>query len=82
MNDRVVVLVREGCHLCRDAVETATDVCRRRGVGVIITDVDADPDLRARYTDHVPVTIVDGTVFSYWFLDGARLEQALASAPD
>ena len=31
-DDRVVVLVRQGCHLCDDAVVTIADVCAERGV--------------------------------------------------
>ena len=31
-DDRVVVLVRQGCHLCDDAVAIITDVCAERGV--------------------------------------------------
>ena len=40
----------------------------------------SDDDLRARWTDHVPVTFVDGRVLSYWVLDADRLRAALASA--
>ncbi len=41
-------------------------------------DVDTDPELRATYTDHVPVTIVDGDVLSYWFVDQEQLAAALS----
>ncbi len=75
---RVVVFVRDGCHLCADALETVARVCAEFGVGWTSVDVDADPKLRARHTDHVPVTMVDGRQLARWFLDEASLRAALA----
>ena len=37
-----------------------------------------DDALRAEFTDHVPVTFVDGEQFSLWFVDRERLAAALA----
>ena len=75
---RVVVLVRDGCHLCDDALVIVRDVCQERDVPWQAVDVDSDDDLRARYTDHVPVTFVDGRQHSLWFVDAAALGSALA----
>lgn len=75
---RVVVLVREGCHLCDDALGIIETVCRDAGASWQAVDVDADPELRARYTDHVPVTFVDGAQHALWFVDAAELAGALA----
>lgn len=76
---RVVVLVREGCHLCTDAEAVIATVCRELNVSWQAVDVDADADLRARYTDHVPVTFVDGVQHALWFVDADALRAALAS---
>lgn len=78
---RVVVLTRTGCHLCGEAEATATAVCGAAGVAWQAIDVDTDEKLRARYTDHVPVTFVDQQLLSYWFLDGEALRTALAADP-
>lgn len=75
---RVVVLVRDGCHLCDDALVIVRAVCQERGVSWQAVDVDSDVDLRARYTDHVPVTFVDGRQHALWFVDAAALGSALA----
>ncbi|MFP5416106.1 MAG: glutaredoxin family protein [Actinomycetes bacterium] len=75
---RVVVLVRQGCHLCDDAVVVVDSVCRERGVPWRAVDVDSDPELRARYTDHVPVTFVDGRQHALWFVQAGLLAEALA----
>jgi hypothetical protein len=76
--DGVVVLVRQGCHLCDDALTVVADVCSAAGRTWTTVDVDTDPELRATYTDHVPVTIVDGDVLSYWFVDQELLAAALS----
>ena len=73
---RVVVLTRQGCHLCDEALAIIETVCRERGVPWQAVDVDSDPELKAAYTDHVPVTFVDGQQFSLWFVDAERLADA------
>jgi hypothetical protein len=76
--DRVLVLTRAGCHLCDQAVEVVARVCAETGTGWSTRDVDADPELRRRYTDEVPVTFVDGAQHDFWAVDPARLRAALA----
>lgn len=73
---RVVVIVRDGCHLCVDAVAIAERVCTEFGASFGTLDVDADPAL-AEHSDHVPVTLVDGRRLAIWFLDEALLRAAL-----
>ncbi len=53
---QIALYSRAGCHLCHDAEALLT----RLGLPFDSVDVDADPDLRARYTDCVPVVVVDG----------------------
>lgn len=74
---RVLVLVRDGCHLCDEAVAIVRAVCGETGDGWATRDVDADPELRRRYTDEVPVTFVDGAQHDYWRVDPTRLRAAL-----
>lgn len=74
--ERVVLLTRRGCHLCDDAIavlEARLEVGQWRCL-----DVDAHDELRQKWTDHVPVTFVDGQLLAYWTLDGALLADALA----
>lgn len=51
------------------------------GVPVEVRDVDADPHgdpgFRARWTDHVPVVLLDGERHSLWYVDEAELATAL-----
>jgi glutaredoxin len=75
--ERVLVLVRDGCHLCEEAVAVVDVVCAETGTEYALRDVDADPDLQQRYTEQVPVTFVDGRQHAVWRVDPARLRAAL-----
>ena len=52
----VVLYSRKGCHLC----DVAADLLRRHGLEFELIDVDADPELRQRYNECVPVVVIDG----------------------
>lgn len=52
----VTIFTRRGCHLC----EEAEAVLVRHGLAPALIDIDADPALRDRYTDCVPVVEIDG----------------------
>ena len=75
---RVVVLTRQGCHLCDQAIEVVAAVCAETGDCYVTQDVDSDPELVRRYSDQVPVTFVDGTQHDVWRVDPARLRAALS----
>jgi hypothetical protein len=78
MTARVVVLTRQGCHLCEQAIEVVATVCAKTGDSYTTRDVDADPELLRQYSDQVPVTFVDGAQHDFWRVDPARLRAALA----
>jgi hypothetical protein len=75
---RVLVLVRQGCHLCEQALDVVAAVCAEVGAGYATRDIDSDPELVRRYTDEVPVTFVDGAQHDFWRVDPGRLRAALA----
>ena len=80
---RVTVLVRPRCRTCDRMVGVVEEICRRVGEPWEVVDIDdpaADPELRAEFTDAVPVTLVDGHEVGSWTLDPAALERALAGA--
>ena len=74
---RVLILVRDGCHLCEEAVAVVDAVCAETRTEYALRDVDADPELQQRYTDQVPVTFVDGRQHDVWRVDPDRLRAAL-----
>lgn len=77
---RVQLYVRQGCHLCDVAEATAREVCTETGEALELVDIDADPLLRERWTDQVPVTMVDGRQHDFWRVDPDRLRAALHAA--
>jgi glutaredoxin len=52
----IVVYTRPGCHLC----DVAKEVLARHGLAFSEVDIDADPELRSRYDQCVPVVVIDG----------------------
>lgn len=76
---RVLLLTRSGCHLCVDAEAVVRSACEDLGVLWRSVDVDSDETLRARFTDHVPVTFVDQRLLSYWFVDDGVLRGTLTT---
>jgi glutaredoxin len=60
----VTLYTRHGCHLCTHA--TAIILATRSADFVLEEiDIDADPDLRERYTNDVPVVAING-VDVFW----------------
>jgi hypothetical protein len=55
------MVTREGCHLCDEMAALLNDVLPPYGLAWSPRDVDAEPELRARFTDVVPVLLRDGT---------------------
>ena len=74
---RVVVLGREGCHLCEDVVEVVARVAGELGVGWVERSIVGDADLLTRYRELIPVVLVDGVELSHWRVDEAALRAAL-----
>jgi glutaredoxin len=52
----IVLYTRQGCHLC----DGAAQVLARHGLQFASVDIDADPELRRRYDQCVPVVVIDG----------------------
>lgn len=78
---RIRILGRAGCHLCDVAREIVEVVALEAETDFVEVDVDADPMLRARYGDLVPVVLVDGVEHSHFRVDAARLRAALGTGP-
>lgn len=79
---RVEFITRAGCHLCDEAHGVVAAVCGELGVSWQTRDIDTDPELAARYCDHVPVIVIDGDVVSYWFVDADQLRKTLQLRAD
>ncbi|MEO6886505.1 MAG: glutaredoxin family protein [Jatrophihabitantaceae bacterium] len=77
---RVRLLTRVDCHLCQDADQVLTRLAAELGFAYEVVDIDsdADPNLRAEYSDRVPVIFIDGKEHGYWRVEEARFRKAIA----
>ena len=72
---RYELVTREGCHLCDEMAVLLDEVLPSHGLSWSPRDVDADPELRARFTDVVPVLLRDGTPVAKVRVDRRSLER-------
>ncbi len=64
-----------------EAEQIVAEVCEDTGTSVRVVDVDTNDMLRSEFTDHVPVTFVDGRLHGYWFVEASKLADSLAAEP-
>ena len=80
----VTLYTRRGCHLCEHAKE-AILASKVAGFTIEEVDIDADPDLRERYTNDVPVVAVAGVDLFWHHVDpvafAAEVSRAARRAP-
>jgi glutaredoxin-like protein DUF836 len=67
------MVTREGCHLCDEMAAVLDKVLPSYGLTWSPRDVDAEPELRARFTDVVPVLLRDGVPVAKVRLDRRSL---------
>ena len=70
---RLVLVTRQGCHLCDDAVA----LLRELGQEPELADVDVDDRLHDLYDWRVPVVIADGRVIAEGKIEREALAKAL-----
>ena len=73
----MVLVTRGGCSRCGAAEPVVRRAAADAGLLLEVRDVDADPALRAAYTDKVPVVLLDGVEHAYWTVDEKVLRRAL-----
>lgn len=76
-SDRVILYVRQQCHLCDAARAVVEEVTGQTQTTWAEVDVDEDPEVAAVYGELVPVVTVDGVQQGYWRLDARRVRRAI-----
>jgi glutaredoxin-like protein DUF836 len=71
------LVTRAGCHLCDEMAALLDEVLPARGLSYAPRDVDADPGLRERFGDVVPVLLRDGLPVAKVRLDRRALVRIL-----
>jgi glutaredoxin len=69
----LVLVTRQGCHLCDQALA----LLRELGHEPQLADVDADDELFRVYDWRVPVVLADGVIVGEGRMTRERLEEAL-----
>ncbi|WP_193128567.1 glutaredoxin family protein [Gulosibacter sediminis] len=68
---------KPGCHLCEDAAPLVVAEAAAAGAELRRHNILADAQLQVRYGELIPVVVIDGEQHSTWFVDQARLRNAL-----
>jgi glutaredoxin len=84
VNIELTLIGKPGCHLCEDAelaVERvlASFLASNPSVAVSITqhNILDDAEFAARYSEEIPVLLINGNVHNYWRIDEDRFMRAL-----
>ncbi|MEY4398175.1 MAG: hypothetical protein RLZ53_751 [Actinomycetota bacterium] len=77
----LTLIGKPGCHLCDEAEAVVNEVLAEVAVQVSLTKLDIleDEELFARFSEEIPVLLIDGQVHNYWRIDPQRLKEALRS---
>jgi glutaredoxin len=84
----LTLIGKSGCHLCDEARVTVnavvgafraeyTGVARHIQVNLVEHDILVDEELWNRYSEEVPVLLINGKIHNYWRIDPVRLRGAL-----
>ncbi len=74
----LTLLSRSYCHLCHDMELAVAPLAAEFGVALRVVDVDADPELEAKYDELVPVLLHDDMELCHYFLDAPKVREYLA----
>ena len=74
----VTLLGKPGCHLCDDAVVVVEGVLADYPeVRFEQRSILDDAELLAKYSDEIPVVLIDGKVHNIWRIDADRFRAAI-----
>ncbi|MGW0808468.1 glutaredoxin family protein [Nonomuraea sp. NPDC002799] len=76
---RITLLSKPGCHLCDDAREIVARVADELGVPWEEVSIDSSEELKEKYWEMIPVTLIDGVQHDFWRVDENRLRAALST---
>ena len=70
---------KPGCHLCDDAQSVIDTVLAEFEDSIVLEkkNILDDDALFARYSEEIPVLLINGRVHNYWRIDPVRLRDEL-----
>lgn len=78
---QLTLIGKPGCHLC-DEAEAVVEGVLADFMGeakFIKLNILEDEELFTRFSEEIPVLLLNGKVHDYWHLDPVRLSKALAN---
>ena len=84
MNIELTLISKPGCHLCEDAELAIERVVTpflaaypSASIEMKKLNILDDAELAARYSEEIPVLLINGKVHNYWRIDEERFATAL-----
>jgi glutaredoxin len=84
MSIQLTLIGKPGCHLCDDAREAIDGVLfefRKANPEAVVNveekNILEDEALQLKYSEEIPVLLIDGNMHNYWRIDEERLMRAL-----
>lgn len=74
----LILMSRGYCHLCHDMEEALLPLLKEFDASLTVFDVDADPQLEAKYDELVPVLLHGEVELCHYFLDEAKTREYLS----
>ena len=77
---KLTLISRSYCHLCHEMEQALWLLASEFDVDLDVLDVDADPELEARYNELVPVLLHQGNELCHYFLDIPKVRDLLSKS--
>lgn len=74
----LTLYMRQGCHLCEDMLNAVQELLEPESFTLKLVDIDADPALKSRFNEWVPVLEHGDREICHHFLDLNALRAAQA----
>ena len=76
---QLTLIGKPGCHLCDDAQVVIDSVLSEIDTEIPVEkkNILDDDALFARYSEEIPVLLINDKVHNYWHIDPVRLREAL-----
>lgn len=74
---KITIIGKPGCHLCDDAEGLVKVLIEGRDIEIEKLSILDDPKLAARYSEEIPVILIDGKVHDIFRIDEKRFLAAI-----
>ena len=78
---QITLVGKPGCHLCDDARTAITAVLNELNIAAPFYELSIldDAELFDRYSEEIPVVLINDKVHTIWWVDVSRLRTALTA---